>query len=576
MAEAEDRLLQHLFDDALAAAARATKCYALQSTAVPDKTKRTGEMRARPTVVEFQDKVPDMRDKALRQKKFEEALKKGKSALNDVEEMSLSFFKRPWAGKRLAFAEESLKDAAECLENCCPPPQLGSAHIRMLLDRRNRRTSTCSSTYNAHSPARSTTENNRISNVNTLRLPEDEGSLPSTGELRRLTGVSDHRPLNEVGNVVNQGGIIASESTHEEQTQDGNVCATINPADVEGLKDLTDDGAELILQVPSAKVIVESVMRSSSPVADAIQRSNSPVTEILRFQTPLNRLHTAASDDSPIHAYIAPEYSGPVQMASLSGEDSPVSLVRPNALDLHVMLDLLIMCGVKMQMIVPQDVQHAAAEIQTKQASRHFQSQAWPLQGHQEKLRSGGLDTETDLLPEMYSRFHALSWRLEAQAELDQAMGRIQKLCAQKRFYEKGKDAFEDASEEFDEGAYPNAKTKAQDADKLFALSTTHDHKLLVQELITRSHKANDMTLRDLAFESLQKATQFTKECKFDEARLAIKEAGAAYQNIEREDHGAEIEKALEYVDNAEEEHFYQKLRTQFLVKQGIIICRQI
>ncbi len=80
---------------------------------------------------------------------------------------------------------------------------------------------------------------------------------------------------------------------------------------------------------------------------------------------------------------------------------------------------------------------------------------------------------------------------------------------------------------------------------RLFALSTTHDHKLLCREMATRSHKANIATLRDLAYENLYRAVELTDACQFDEARDAVEEAAAAYQKIADEDNTAEIEAAL-------------------------------
>ena len=54
----------------------------------------------------------------------------------------------------------------------------------------------------------------------------------------------------------------------------------------------------------------------------------------------------------------------------------------------------------------------------------------------------------------------------------------------QLKLYTKAKDAFEDAKEEFQEGAFTDAGRKARDSDKLFSLSKFHDHKLLCKELV--------------------------------------------------------------------------------------------
>ena len=108
-------------------------------------------------------------------------------------------------------------------------------------------------------------------------------------------------------------------------------------------------------------------------------------------------------------------------------------------------------------------------------------------------------------------------------------------MAEQLKYYKRAKDTFEDATEEFDDGAYTDAERKAkvipppplfltipeplpngtmftcvhvccvhawmfvctcaclfsQDADKLFDQSAAHDHKLLCQELVTRSKQAN-------------------------------------------------------------------------------------
>jgi hypothetical protein len=60
-------------------------------------------------------------------------------------------------------------------------------------------------------------------------------------------------------------------------------------------------------------------------------------------------------------------------------------------------------------------------------------------------------------------------------------------------------------------------QTKATEADKLFALSESHDQKLLVRELATRSHMANDKILRDLAYENMLRSGELIDALKFDE-----------------------------------------------------------
>jgi hypothetical protein len=117
---------------------------------------------------------------------------------------------------------------------------------------------------------------------------------------------------------------------------------------------------------------------------------------------------------------------------------------------------------------------------------------------------------EALLLPVVYDKLNSICWEREAQDNLAEANERCALLKLKLLFYDKGKDAFEDALGGFMDGAYTDAHSKAKDADKLFSMSTTHDHKLLCAELQLRSHLANVSTLRDLAYESLLKAVQLT------------------------------------------------------------------
>ena len=89
-------------------------------------------------MVAFRELVPEVQSKAVCRTQFIESLNKCNNALSDVAVMSQSYFKRPWAANRLNTAREALKDATTNFAECCPPPMVGMAKMKMLLDRRAR------------------------------------------------------------------------------------------------------------------------------------------------------------------------------------------------------------------------------------------------------------------------------------------------------------------------------------------------------------------------------------------------------------------------------------------------------
>ena len=82
-------------------------------------------------MVAFRELVPEVQSKAVCRTQFIESLNKCNNALSDVAVMSQSYFKRPWAANRLNTAREALKDATTNFAECCPPPMVGMAKMKM-------------------------------------------------------------------------------------------------------------------------------------------------------------------------------------------------------------------------------------------------------------------------------------------------------------------------------------------------------------------------------------------------------------------------------------------------------------
>jgi len=539
MARASDMLKQQLFAHSHAAAARADKCYALKSTAVPDRTKRGGGMTSRTQVLAFQQSIPEMEEKAFHRTNFVEALKKGTSALSDVADMSTSFFKRPWAAKRLATASEALKNAKLQLDQSCPPPTLGVTQIKMLVERRAR-TATGSTDIGIFG-SRATTRGSpqfgaRLGTTNLLTLPEDGESRLGTGELQLHTSASallTDRTRTEVedllaegkvlmdnlaedasqdlANAIQRGGSPVAEMMRRHHPQSPRFVASFDDANVNGLDDLTHQGAQLSRMLPDgiAQEVVATVLRSDSPVASAIKRSNSPIAEILRLDTP----QTAGSMDAPgTPGYAAPDYAGPAHAAHLPGEDAPHESKRDKELDMKILSELLVMCG--LSKFEDSHLMEVVAKVQAL-LTKELEGVCWSSR-HAPMTGTNSHDTnhgpEAFLLPMVYDELHSTCWVREAHQDMARALQREKELSAQLSWYQKAKDAYEEAIEDFSDGAFTDSKTKVMEADQWFARSTTIGLKWKQVTLEqARSGLGPEITNNGLS-EALRKKVEFSRE----------------------------------------------------------------
>ena len=250
-------------------------------------------------MVAFRELVPEVQSKAMCRSQFIKSLDKCNNALSDVAVMSQSYFKRPWAANRLNTAREALQDATTNFAECCPPPMVGMAKMKMLLDRRARTGtgSTSISIFGAHAPSRGQNHGGRLGTTDLLTLPEDGESRPPTGESNwnaRSTPMLSDRTQAEVASLVLEGQALLDQLPDDmtaaltDAIEDGGSpvavmlrnqlpkhpesVVTIDPARVQGLEELENEGAELVASLSDelAQAVVASVIQSTSPVADAV------------------------------------------------------------------------------------------------------------------------------------------------------------------------------------------------------------------------------------------------------------------------------------------------------------------
>ena len=490
---AQDRMMQQLFDDALAAIDRADKCMSIRSiknkptgddgattamptrgaastvpvrsveaaTAMPTRGTRlstatsNGHLTSRLHVEEVRANILEMQRKVSHRVQFEEAMRKGKSALLDVEAMSKSMFKRSRAAKRLVTAKEALAAASDHLKSSCPPPQLGVTRITMLLERwgqasRNATGSTAIGVFEARAK---TGGGPRSGTADLLTLPEDD--------------VECHGDTAE----TDPGGIL-SDRTHAEVTN------------------LVAEGQMLMEQLPEGMsgVIADAVARGGSPVAELMRRGPGCPVDVVDDSTggdepkSHNEMadHTArpkpASDSLPRDGDMAeimeisthrvshtPDYSGPVHLAHLPGE-YPLVTAADAELDMQVVRDLLTLCGIKQAS--DWDLDDLLDEVQAEYAIQMQQMSSGGGTGFRGQHGLSKLGPEAALTPMIYERLQPVCWRHDAAADLESALQLKCQLQEQSNFYEKARDAFEDAGEEFAEGAYTESKGKALEADR--------------------------------------------------------------------------------------------------------------
>ena len=556
---AQDRMMQQLFDDALAAIDRADKCMSIRSiknkptgddgattamptrgaastvpvrsveaaTAMPTRGTRlstatsNGHLTSRLHVEEVRANILEMQRKVSHRVQFEEAMRKGKSALLDVEAMSKSMFKRSRAAKRLVTAKEALAAASDHLKSSCPPPQLGVTRITMLLERwgqasRNATGSTAIGVFEARAK---TGGGPRSGTADLLTLPEDDVECHGDTAETDPGGILSDRTHAEVTNLVAEGqmlmeqlpegmsGVIADAvarggSPVAELMRRGGLASPMSDHAGMGMNAMLSDRthAEVTNLVAEGQMLMEQLPEGMSGViADAVARGGSPVAELMRRGPgcPVDVVddstggdepkshnemadHTArpkpASDSLPRDGDMAeimeisthrvshtPDYSGPVHLAHLPGE-YPLVTAADAELDMQVVRDLLTLCGIKQAS--DWDLDDLLDEVQAEYAIQMQQMSSGGGTGFRGQHGLSKLGPEAALTPMIYERLQPVCWRHDAAADLESALQLKCQLQEQSNFYEKARDAFEDAGEEFAEGAYTESKGKALEADR--------------------------------------------------------------------------------------------------------------
>ena len=564
MVAAHGFLAQQRFDDALASSDLANLSYTLLSTVPQDRKSFGDKVILLPDIADFQDRIPHFRDQARSHSVFLEALKTGKSVLSEVEDMATSYFARPSASQRLMVAQEALQHATESLFQSLPPPQLSSAHVNMLVNRRCRTPplpSPCGHPvhsaihpFDPHFPIKST-----LDSVKTLVLPEGD-QVSSAGRDSGRQKLLTDRTRNEVIALVTEGEALmeklpgemtASMAEAIELGANGGspvariICENVSPrrASPGGVAETDDrpisertatnvahlvmEGQDLLTRLPAneSATLVETIERGGSPVADLLRIGLSPNSEMISGS------NTAGTQEGTV-GHARQTYS-----SYLPGEDL-ISVVRGRSAGLNLKLlgELLIMCGVKMDVVSDTELLQAVEQVLADRMVAHEKHEGRPWSTERshtewdEKKHSTHGDkkgrtcnpvedncAEAEIICDMYAKLQPMSWLKEAKSELTQAMDQLNRLGNRLKFYQKGEEAYGDANREFEGGAFTDAMTKATEADKLFALSESHDQKLLVRELATRSHMANDKILRDLAYENMLRSGELIDALKFDE-----------------------------------------------------------
>ena len=225
-----------------------------------------------------------MKRKAVHCTQFVESLAKCNKALSDVAVMSQSYFKRPWAANRLKTARECLNDATTNFAHSCPPPMVGMATMKMLLDRRARTGTSATSISIFGAPSLGQNQGGRLGTNNLLtiesRLPTSESLSDRTQaevenlvlEGQALLGQLPDGMSGALAGAIRDGGSpVATVLRQRLPTQPESV-VTIDPAKVQGLEVLEKEVATLVASLPYelAHDVVASVIRSNSPVADVV------------------------------------------------------------------------------------------------------------------------------------------------------------------------------------------------------------------------------------------------------------------------------------------------------------------
>ena len=213
-------------------------------------------------MVDVRDLVPEMKRKAVHCTQFVESLAKCNKALSDVAVMSQSYFKRPWAANRLKTARECLNDATTNFAHSCPPPMVGMATMKMLLDRRARTGTSATSISIFGAPSLGQNQGGRLGTNNLLtiesRLPTSESLSDRTQaeveilvlEGQALLGQLPNGMSGALAGAIRDGGSpVATVLRQRLPTQPESV-VTIDPAKVQGLEVLEKEVATLVASIP--------------------------------------------------------------------------------------------------------------------------------------------------------------------------------------------------------------------------------------------------------------------------------------------------------------------------------------
>ena len=520
---AHDRMMQQAFDDALAATDRADKCYSLKSmhvgngkrtmalptggvgvgtgaptswggadtvvmtngaetsaptrgreisTAVPSSS---GRRSSRTHIEDVREAIAQMKDKVSHRRQFEDSLKKGKSALLDVIAMSASFFKRPRAAKRLAVASEALAAAQDHLANSCAPPQLGSARIKMMLERRSRtgRHATGSTFISVFGAQAQSGQDQRSATADLLTLPE-EGSETRGGTARADTTdslLSDRTHANfmdlvaqgqclmdqlpedmsgVIADAISRGGSPVAElvrrSGSRSPTSHGpgpDFSAMLSDRMHADVMNLVAEGQCLMDQLPEdmSGVIADAISRGGSPVAELVRqegsgRSASGVKcadtddekeptghkEVAEFVA-MGGSHRGGAGQTTMteimeitthRASHSPDYTGPVHMARLPGERTPILEAE---LDVEVVREMLVFCG--LEQAADWDLDDLLVEVQAE----HF------IHMQQMRTETGlGIDA-ADTLREQGPEAAYCSWRTWGRSQRAKKLVQRERAC---------------------------------------------------------------------------------------------------------------------------------------------------
>ncbi len=497
-----------------------------KSTSVPPSS---GRSTSRTYVEDVRDAVSEMKDKVFHRGQFEDSLKKGKSALLDVVAMSTSFFKRPRAAKRLAVASEALAAAEDHLAHSCAPPQLGTTRIKMLLERRSRagRHATGSTVISVFGAQAQFGQGQRSATADLLTLPEGDsetrGGTARTDTTNALLSDRTHAEVMDlvaegqclidqlpedmsgvIADAISRGGSPVAELVRRSGTRSqtsvspgpdlGKMLSDRIHADV---MNLVAEGQCLIDELPEdmSGVITDAISRGGSPVAEVMRHKGSGKSAaVVEFDKTDNGQeptgHTEAAEivtkDSSPHqgagqtcppqseteimeikthrASHSPDYKGPVHMAHLPGERTPLEA----ELDVEVVREMLVFCGI--EQAADCDLDDLLDEVQAEHFIQMQRTGTETVLGIDAAgtLREHG--PEAELIPMIYQKLQPMCWLHEVESDLKSAMKLKAQVMEQLKFYEKGKDAYEDATEDFAEGAYTDSKNKALDADRCFSV----------------------------------------------------------------------------------------------------------